>query len=554
MNLTWHIVKKDLRALKWPFLLWALVIVAKLAVGVMLLTADGTEEAEWFTRMSGLSQVLASFECVNFVLAAAVIQQDLLVGTRAFWVTRPISGGRLLRAKLLTLLLVFGLLPLIVTLPWWLGCGFGLREIGWAVVETSTIHLVCVLLGILWAVVTDGFGRFLMWTLVTLFAVPTLTGTITYYLWRGRARWDSDLLVERWAVGSVFAIVAILVVVAHQYLTRRTVRSIGLIAAATSVVIAIGVFWPWRIKLDERLYERLMAMEANSWPASAEPPGLNFAIAAAQLDLKPDGKGGTQVSFARIKYRVDGLKDSQVLMPYWAEHTWRWADGSEQKGTTWSRSGMGEIVAEKALGVAMKNATEGLYADTVSVVASAKGPGVGTKLQTQATAFTLPARLQLMRFDSATLVPLQAGSRDLEEGVGTRVAHVEKIGHELHVHFIRHQPALWIDQRGHWYPPVKQFTQYLLVNRKTQGVNRGMKVDLRSTRIGSVNISWHEAVYSAGKTPPGRHRAMLDDINALNDAELMKVTFVEQARFTHVLAADPLTFAADFSKFEPVNP
>ena len=43
MNLTWHIVKKDLRALRWPLVLWTLLIVAKLGMGVVLLTADGTE-------------------------------------------------------------------------------------------------------------------------------------------------------------------------------------------------------------------------------------------------------------------------------------------------------------------------------------------------------------------------------------------------------------------------------------------------------------------------------------------------------------------------------
>ena len=91
MNLTWHIVKKDLRALKWPLGLWILLIIAKLGVGVALLNADGTEGIEWFNKMDALAKVLAAFEFVSFVLTAAIIQQDLLVGTTAFWMTRPIS-------------------------------------------------------------------------------------------------------------------------------------------------------------------------------------------------------------------------------------------------------------------------------------------------------------------------------------------------------------------------------------------------------------------------------------------------------------------------------
>jgi hypothetical protein len=127
MNLTWHIVKKDLRALKWPLALWIFVIIAKLGIGVVLLNADGTEGVEWFNKMDALAKILGIFEFVSFVLTAALVQQDLLVGTTAFWMTRPISGGRLLRAKLLSIGLVFGLLPVLVTLPWWQGCGYGPR-------------------------------------------------------------------------------------------------------------------------------------------------------------------------------------------------------------------------------------------------------------------------------------------------------------------------------------------------------------------------------------------------------------------------------------------
>jgi hypothetical protein len=147
-----------------------------------LLNADGTEGIEWFNKMDALAKVLAAFEFVSFVLTAAIIQQDLLVGTTSFWMTRPISGARLLRAKLLSIGLVFIVAPVLVTLPWWLGCRYGLSEIGWAVAETVAAQAIAVLLGLLWSVVTDGFARFLMWTLVTLFATPMLTAIIGYAL------------------------------------------------------------------------------------------------------------------------------------------------------------------------------------------------------------------------------------------------------------------------------------------------------------------------------------------------------------------------------------
>jgi hypothetical protein len=103
MNLTWHIIKKDLRALRWPLLLWTLLIVMKLGAGALLLTADGTEGDSWILSLDAAAKILAALEVLSFILVAALVQEDPLVGTTAFWVTRPISGGRLLRAKLLTI-------------------------------------------------------------------------------------------------------------------------------------------------------------------------------------------------------------------------------------------------------------------------------------------------------------------------------------------------------------------------------------------------------------------------------------------------------------------
>lgn len=545
MNLTWHIVKKDLRALQWPLLLWALVIVAKLGVGVILLTADGTESMEWFTRMEGLSKVLAAFERVSFVLAAALVQQDLLVGTKAFWMTRPISGGRLLRAKLLTLFLVFGLLPLLITLPWWLGCGYGWREIGWAGLETFALHAACVLLGILWAVVTDGFGRFLMWTIVTLFAIPTLSGTLAYYLTRGKPGPGAELLTTRFALGIAIAVAGILIVVVHQYLTRRTGRSIALISATSSVIVLVGAFWPWSANLEARLFTHLLQQEAGRWTASPEPEGLAFTVAPAQLSVNNSTPRNGQL---HVKFQVAGLTESQVLRSFWSEYEWRWADGTTRKGSAWGRSGFRELAAEKALGVAMKLAPEGRYTDTVATIAWLD-PKAVQKLQAEPPAYSQRNRLQLLRFDSATAVPLQGAGRTLSGVLGERVARAEKSGEELLVTFIRHFPTMWLDNfRGGYFVEFEdlQYSQYLLVNRAKGIVDRGRTAGHRSTRIGTVSIEWHTQSYRASKKPAGP-RPLLETSNALDDAELMRVTFVEQARFIHEIKIDPLVV-------EPVGP
>ncbi len=543
MNLIWHIIKKDLRALKWPLLLWLGFIVAKLGVGVTLLTADGTESPEWFTRMDGLGKVLAAFECVSFVLAAALVQEDLLVGTKSFWVTRPISGARLMSAKLLTLFLVFGAMPLLLTLPWWLGCGYGLREIGWAALETSAIHAACVLIGILWAVVTDGFGRFLMWTLVTLFAIPTLTTTVAYYFTSGLS---NAMLSTRFAVGAGIAVIGILVVVVHQYLTRRTLRSIGIIGATGAVLVLVGAFLPWRWNLESQLYTHLMEQEVGQWSAAAEPTGLKFAVESVQLTKVRREARNSQLL---VKFRVEGLTESQALRVYWSDYEWRWADGTTNKGGASGRSGLGHMVSEKALGVAMKLAAEGQYTDTVAMTVGLEAERA-TRLTAEPPALLLSNRLQLLRFDSAVPVPLQGADWSSMGLVGERVASAEKSGEELLVTFIRHYPSLWVNNfaGGYLYEyGGGGFSQYLLVNRAQGFVDRGRAVDRRSTRIGTVEIHWYTQSYHASKKAGGP-RPVLEAINALNDAELMRVTYVEQAQFIHEIKIDPLVAEP------PVNP
>ncbi|MES1167358.1 MAG: hypothetical protein ABUL68_05085, partial [Pseudomonadota bacterium] len=406
MNLTWHIVKKDLRALKWPFALWALLIVAKLGVGVLLLNADGTEEPEWFIRMDGLSKILAAFEGVSFVLAAAVIQQDLMVGTKAFWMTRPISGGRLLRAKLLILLLVFGLLPLLITLPWWLGCGYGLREIGWAALETTAIHAACVLLGILWAVVTDGFGRFLMWTLVTLFAIPTLSGTLAYYLTRGKPGPSGELVTTRFALGIAIAVVGILIVVAHQYLARRTGRSIALIATTASLIIVVAVLWPWNLDLKSKWYSFLDQRVERDWPLSAEPAGLTFTVERAQLLRRPNARPDWSVQL-RLDYRVQGLPETQMLMPYVGDYSLHWPDGFTEKGWAASRMGKGwyDRAVLKVTGVPMTP----VDGPDLSQISQMIRPAVVPRLEASPAAYALRSRFGLLEIESTTRV--QAGAR-----------------------------------------------------------------------------------------------------------------------------------------------
>src|ERR1019366_679305 len=107
---------------------------------------------------------------IGYLMIAALMFDDPLVGSTAFWPTRPISGPRLLVAKLLGCLLVFGLLPVLVTLPWWLYCGYGIRQVWEASVDSFWSQATPLAVGFLIGALTGSVARFLVWTLVAIAA------------------------------------------------------------------------------------------------------------------------------------------------------------------------------------------------------------------------------------------------------------------------------------------------------------------------------------------------------------------------------------------------
>jgi hypothetical protein len=341
----------------------------------------------------------------------------------------------------------------------------------------------------------------------------------------------------------------VIVVVIHQFLTRNTWRSIGIIGGTVVLIVVTGAFWPWSMNVEGRIYSYLLKQAAGEWPATAEPAGLTFTLASAEFSARKDrpDRPGTLVT----KYQVDGLTDVQGLMPILSEHTWRWPDGTTLEGRTSGRSGLADMMSRSALTGAGRQATAGQpMAETLSFSSYLPALTMG-KVRAEAPTYVMPARVRLMQFESAMRVPLEPGGWNVHDSYGDRIAAVEKEGHELLVTYIRHMPSLWVDNAaGGQLAATGPYFQHYLVNRAREFVHRGSTRDFKLTRIGTVGISWRTTAYAAipfRSSAPAAGREMLEAINALNDAELVKVTFAEQARFSHELKLEP----AEISKANP---
>lgn len=540
MNLTWHIVKKDLRALRWPIGVWLLCIIAKLLVGVLMLNAGGEEDAEWFKQMENLAMALATGEVLSFVLVAAMIQEDLMVGTTAFWMTRPISGARLLQAKLLGIGLVFLVAPVLVTLPWWIGCDYGLDEIAWAAAETFAVHALVVLAALLWSAVTDGLGRFVMWTLVTLTVTPMLTAIVSYYVRHGRTGPVPELVSTRMLLALGIVAVGTCVVLVHQYLTRHTWRSIAVIGVTMGLATLTLALWPWAWNFETRLNGYLVGRAAGEWSAADEPPGLKYTLTGAEFSGRRDrpSRAGTLVT----RHRVEGLEESQGFIGYNSQHTWRWPDGTTEKGVAIGRSMLNGLAFARANEFVSGKYVAPPDTDQLSIT-SLLPSATMEKVRAQPPDYTLNARLRMMKYVGTNPVAAQRGAWQKSGMVAERIAAAEKSGEQLLVTFIQHAPSLWVDKVGGGRTAMSgDFSRYFLVNRRNGFVDAGASEASRTATIATVAIHWRSMSFRGTATGGGR-KASLDAINALNEAELIKVTFTEQARFTHEFQLDAARIA-----------
>lgn len=542
MNLTWHIVKKDLRALKWPLLLWTLLIVGKLGVGVLLLRTPGTdaEEINSLMHLQAVTYILTGLECISFVLAAALIQEDLLVGTSAFWVTRPISGARLLRAKLLGLVLIFGVLPLLVTLPWWLWNGYGPTEILWAALETILIHSACVLVGLLWSVVTDGFARFLMWSLLMLVAIPLTTASVAYYVTSHPPQPQPGVMVTRLGVVLVLAALGILTLAVHQFLTRKLWRSVAIIGATIGLIVATALWWPWDLDPSERWNQYQLQRAARNTQKVDEPAGLTYALESVQVG-PPSANHPERPTQVRVRFAVKGLPDDLTLWPWSANYELRWSDGTSDTRTTWLNWNSRKKLAARVLGGGPVKGEEEPDQFTVTLFLDSD---LASRFLREPPAFTLDASMWVMRSSSVTKVPSQPGPRITDASATERVAQVEFESGKLVVSTVRSRPDFWLNAYVSHLEGVRAtFSQSVLLNREGREVGYGQREWGLEVRVASVAVGIDKLVYTSPASLITAKSSAADRVRQaewVQHADLMRENLTRQGWFAHRLTVSAL--------------
>ena len=471
MNLTWHIIKKDLTRLRLPLLLWLALLAGQSLVSIRLLSAQSAD-MNWYTETGMLFNVLLAVTLVvGFLLASALVLSDPLVGADMFWVTRPISGARLLRAKLGAALLIFGLVPVLAWVPWWIYCDFGAAEIAGAAWRVLWVQAIAVIPAMVLASLVGQSGRFVLCSV--LVGVAVLVGVMNFVTWGGFHALSSRLLETRLLLAAGLVVLFGAAVIWRQYTGRRFGASVPVLIAGTVLAFAVMVGWPWTL--------------ARMWPDRSPPvPGsepVSVEIRDSYLSSITT-QGEPESEAVTIRVWCKGLPDDSSVAGGLANVRLQWPGGFTIArddlwlGPDWHNEyGSGrDLALSKAFGVSLRN--EGQYqwdpetqakraelllaskeqseksgrhwwrpespsGETVLKVTVAVTPEVAARMRTDPPACSISVRLALQKPEVLFEMPWQKG--------------IQMARHGARLHLLGIAPY----SRGQYLPPEQQGRAYL---------------------------------------------------------------------------------------------
>ena len=233
MGIAIHIFKKDLRRL-WPLLVILFAYIGILtAVLTTGLRSPDPNSIEWtsFVQSSGLLGT-GSLWILTAVVIVFLIHEEPPSGTSAFWLTRPIPRGSLLAAKAGFIFLFLVAVPAAANLYVLSRYGLEANRIGPSLAKMLSAYLIFIGINVALAVLTSSLQAFVIACLGTMLLVPLGAKFLRIDVPMNLPFWIAKILIPGTLTG-----VVCLIVILHQYLTRRTRRSVTILVAGLILTV-----------------------------------------------------------------------------------------------------------------------------------------------------------------------------------------------------------------------------------------------------------------------------------------------------------------------------
>lgn len=307
MNVIPHLIWKDLRRLRVAVAMLSLGVIAKMIFLGVVAGLFSSPNTEWLQRLqSGLEGVLrvVAEPLIAYLLIGWLVFEDPPAEKDSHWITLPITGHQLFVSKLATSVLLFVLLPLAMRIAWWLGCGLGWSEITWPSLQLCLLNLLLVSVALAAASLTDGFPRFVLWSLVSagsffmaqIILSPRIGGTV-------------DVIYSRILIWCIGGTIVSLFLAGYQYATRRTKRTLSFALVGLVAVAGLSLVW-----------QRGEAREENS--ESADLANVRLKVEGPAHD-EILGNGRNKNHFARIKASIADLPHDALISSGEITGVWR---------------------------------------------------------------------------------------------------------------------------------------------------------------------------------------------------------------------------------------
>lgn len=277
MNLTGHIVRKDLFRLRWVLVLWVVVLTARMALANIQADLDVVGYYPFYI-MAWVFGILF-LPLLGFGLVMGAQGDDPASDTDAFWITRPISGGRLLGARC-TVLVLLWLIPPLATAPWWIAHGFDFRQFCTAFFQTARWQTVLTLVALPFAVTSSTASRFVMSVMLAVVGAFTLILAARFFGSGSGAPALPGIVVSRACVIMTLWIVAAVTITLIQFTTRRTRLSVVILTIVVVTGCAVTCWWPWNFFPGMRTAREIPRAPAPELHLAAGPLVRGLAVHA----------------------------------------------------------------------------------------------------------------------------------------------------------------------------------------------------------------------------------------------------------------------------------
>jgi hypothetical protein len=312
-----HLFKKDLIHLKYLLLVWLLLILAQSALGIggHNLAAEYLQFQTFLPLLTKLISFLQGLMII--VIVPLIIQDDSIVGTTAFWFTRPISRKGLLFTKSGLVLILLAIPPLIAEIFVLASHGATAYHLFLAVPEILIEKLAFIIPFVILAALTPKFSRyalvgviiFAVFVVVTIIlaVIPMFLPHLSKYLINVKIYKNPSLEASVGIAKDLYVFLIGLILIAHQFLTRHTARTIKYLVVAFLVMTCFTRLWNWDFLKEVSVVKSSSAM--------SEPLSVDFDTQYIVVSDEPRmQKKDVREKTISIKQTVKGLPVGQFTI------------------------------------------------------------------------------------------------------------------------------------------------------------------------------------------------------------------------------------------------